>query len=390
MTYNPAFSPPFMARNRSVLVVGRNAAATAVVDSLAQVPGVGTVRQMGSFDPMTDMPRLMGVDVVVDMLGGLSPAFALAMATLSSGVAFVTSNPLLMMVHGRVLRNAAAGQGAYVGFQAAGFGLPLAELLGAARPERLVACFSTAASEALARMNFRNESLAHVSAHLKMQNVDLSDWGGKQTLARGLAVHTLMFDSDMPPAAMQRVSVEHVDAADTKRLSAFGLRLVFGADMTEQEIYAGPMAVAEDSPLLQTRAHDVLVAETAHGDIVLRQEADEARRLVAGVTADVRALVRSPKPALPVRRPYDYAMPQPAGVLEMAYVRVPFAAKEAVLAHKPEVMQDAVDGDGLWQAVVAVPRVRELDVMAQGGMVYPLASAWQPRVAQVAGLRLVG
>lgn len=392
MTYSPNFPQPMTLRNRSLLVVGRSAQATAVVDALARVPGVGNVRQIGAFDPVMDAAKLMGVDTVVDMLGGVAPAFTLAMAAMGNGIAFVTANPLLMMVHGRVLRNAAQGQQAYVGFQAAAFGLPVAELLASARPERLVASFASAASTALARMVLRGETLAHVSAHLKMQNVDLSDWGGKQTLARALALRSLVFDSELAPSDLQRVSVEQVEAADVKRLRAFGLVPVFGAEISEHEIYAGPMVVARDSALLQADGADIVVADTSYGEVTLRADSDDVKRVVAGVVADVRTLLRSPKPALPLERPMPLARVQPLDQLEMAYVRLPFAERDKVLALKPVVLQDVVEGDGLWQAVVAVPRVREIQVSALGGVVYPVATAWAPQVAASAlpGLRLVG
>lgn len=392
MTYSPNFPQPFGTRGRSILVVGRNAQASAVVDALARVPGVGNVRQLGAFDPVADAPKLIGVDTVVDMLGGIAPAFTLAMATMGNGISFVTANPLLMMVHGRVLRNAAQGQQAYLGFQAAGFGLPVAELMGSARPERMVVSFASAASMALARMVFRGETLAHVSAHLKMQNVDLSDWGGKQTMARALALRSMVFDTEIAPTALQRASVEQVESADVKRLRGFGLVPLFGAEISENEIYAGPMAVAQDSALLQADGADVMVAETGYGDLTLRADSDEVRRVVAGVVADVRTLMRSPKPALPLERQIPLTKPQALGQLEMAYVRIPFAEREKVLAMKPEILQDVVEGDGLWQAVIAVPRVRDIRISAVGGVVYPVATAWAPQASAVAtgGLRLVG
>ncbi|TKW60638.1 MAG: hypothetical protein DI628_06990 [Blastochloris viridis] len=386
------YSPNFPHKNRSILVVGRNAQASAVVDALARVPGVGTVRQIPGFDALTDAPKLMGVDTIVEMLGGVAPAFALAMAAMSNGIAFITANPMLMMVHGRVLRNAAQGQQAYLGFQAAGFGVPVAELMGSARPERIVVSFASAASTALNRMVFRGETLAHVSAHLRMQNADLSDWGGKQTLARALALRSLVFDTEIDTTALQRASVEQVESADVKRLRAFGLVPVFGAEIAENEIYAGPMAVAQDSALLQADGADVMVAETTYGDVTLRADSDEVRRVVAGVVADVRTLMRSPKPALPLERQIPLTKPQPLGQLEMAYVRIPFAERDKVLAMKPEILQDVMEGDGLWQAVIAVPRVRDIQIGAVGGVVYPLATAWAPQAAAEVsrGLRLVG
>jgi hypothetical protein len=133
---------------------------------------------------------------------------------------------------------------------------------------------------------------------------------------------------------------------------------------------------------------DVMVAETEMGNLILAHAADETERVVAGIVADVRAFLRSPKPALQaaVRR-FD---PQVVQEPMRAYVRVPFAAKDVVLAVKPEILSEKIDGDGLWQAVVEVKSPADLQVNSLGGMVYPLSGEWEAPVAGSVGLRMVG
>lgn len=376
-------------KRMTIVVAGKGAAARAVMDALTVLPQVGTVRQMAEFDANRAATQLAGVHLMVDMMGGVAPAFAACMAALSQGVACVTANPLLVATHGRVLQNAAAGQYAYFGFQAAGFGMPIAEMMAAMRPTKVTACFTTAASMALARMGFRNESLAHVSAHLKMTGVDISDWGGKVTQARAMAVRALWFGDELRGQQLQRMGVESVEPADVKRLREFGLQVVFGAEITEDRIYTGPLAVAQGSPLLAQDARDVLLAETEAGEVVLAQNADEDQRVVAGVVADVRQFARAPKPALmPMQR--TMMMPVAAKTAQLAYVRIPYAAREEVLAFKPEIVDERMDGDGLWQAVVALADVTTLKLSSFGGMVFPIAGSWAPQVQGAVGLRLVG
>ncbi|PZR19035.1 MAG: hypothetical protein DI538_31510 [Azospira oryzae] len=153
------------------------------------------------------------------------------------------------------------------------------------------------------------------------------------------------------------------------------------------------MAVAPGHALLNvgtTDGMDVLVAETAHGEIVMSQTADDTARILAGVVADVRQYLRAPRPALTVDV-REFGVKANAGN-GLAYVRVPFAAREQVLALKPEIVQELVEGDGLWQAVVAVDDIASIKVSAHGGMVMPLNGAWQAPVSGHAfgGLRLVG
>lgn len=376
------------AKRMTIVVAGRGDAAKAVMDALAVLPNVGTVRQVGQFDPLQADRLLAGTHLMVDMIGGVAPAFAACMAALAQGVACVTANPLLVATHGRVLQNAAQGQHTYFGFQAAGFGMPIAEMMAAMRPSKVTACFTTAASIALARMNFRNESLAHVSAHLKMTDVDISDWGGKVTQARAMALRALWHGDELRGQQLQRTGVESVEPADIKRLREFGLHPVFGAEITEDGIYTGPLAVAHGSPLLAQNARDVLLAETEQGDVVLAQDANEDQRIVSGIVADVRSFMRAPKPAM--KEAPRMMMPMGIKAAERAYVRIPFAAREEVLAFRPEIMDERVDGDGLWQAVIGVEAIAALKLSAFGGMVFPLSGAWTPPAAGSVSLRLVG
>jgi len=375
-------------KRHTIAVVGKGPAAGAVTNALSALPGVGCVRQMAMFEVTKAGEMLRGVDHVVEMVGGVSPAFALAMATLSGGMAFTTANPLLVAAHGRTMQNAARGQQGYFGFQGAGFGLPVAELMGATRPTKLTVSFVTVASMAVARMVFRNESLAHVSAHMKMQGMDLSDWGGKLTQARAMALRGLWFENEVRGSQLTRVSVEMCEPEDVKRLRSFGLQPVYGAEITEEGIYTGPLAVANGSPLLNATVQDVLVAETDHGDMVLAHTASEEQRVVAGIVADVRAYLRPSRPALGgmVKNFGIQTAQEPL----RAYVRMPYAARDVVLAGKPEILSEKVEADGLWQAVVAVQDRASLQIGALGGVVYPVSGEWEPPVAGSVGLRMVG
>lgn len=359
-------------------MVGQGPEVPAVVETLGCVPGVGMV----SHKREADARAMAGFDVVVEMVGGVAPAFKVAMDALGQGISLLTANPLLVAAHGKVLQGAAAGQHAYFGFQAAAFGLPLADMLAVMGLRNVTAGWCTAANVALARMAYRNESLAQVSAQLKLQQVDTSDWGGKVTQARAAALRSLWQAEALAAFKQLRVGVERVEQADVRRLREFGLQMVFGAVISAQGIYVGPLAVGPESPLLAAAQQDVLVGEGDGGDVVLSCAADV---FVGGLAADLRQVLRAPKPAF-AGQAARYERGQPEGV--RAYVRIAAESREAVLGAKPEVMQERVSGDGLWQAVVAVKSLHDLqEVHAAGGMVYPLSGAWQPVSV---GLRLVG
>jgi homoserine dehydrogenase len=362
----------------NVLVVGQSAEALAVAEAFGKAQGVGMVRHARE----ADARGMAGFDAVVEMVGGVAPAFKVAMDALGQGMSLLTANPLLVAAHGKVLQNAAAGQHAYFGFQAAAFGVPLADVLAVMGLKKATVGWCTVANLALARMAYRNESLAQVSAQLKLQQADMSDWEGKVTQARALALRTLWQAEGLAASKQMRVGVEQVEIADMRRLREFGLQMVFGAEVSVDGLYVGPLAVTPESPLLAAAQQDVFLGEGEAGEIVLSCGAGV---MLGGLLADLRQVVRSAKPAAEGQMAvYERRAPEDV----RAYVRIAAESRDVVLAAKPEVVQERLSGDGLWQAVVAVKNLQVLqEVYTAGGMVYPLSGEWQPVST---GLRLVG
>ena len=105
---------------RHVTLVGSTPLAKRLFALLQSQPDV-VVRAAASCDEASTRPA----DVVVEATGGLTPAYAVAMAALGRGIPCVTANALLMMVHGKVLTTASRGQHA---------GLYATAALGAAAP----------------------------------------------------------------------------------------------------------------------------------------------------------------------------------------------------------------------------------------------------------------
>ena len=361
-----------------VLVAGTCGPAQEMVRALGGMPGIANVRQVAKPSD-TDM---IGVDVVLDMMGGVTPAFNAAMMALERGVACVTANPMLLAAHGRVLQAAGQGQQAYFGFEGAGFGLPLADMLAVLPVARISMALNTAANMALARMAFRHETMAQVQAHLNLQKTDMTDWSGKLTQARAIAVHG-QWQPNWPKASAQvRYGLENISPADMKAMRAFGLQMVFGADMTHDAIYTGPLAVAADNPLLAS-GDDVLVLELEDGNSILLSQPGHEGMVESGMLADVKRFMRSRKVQVPLRHGEVAAREA-----SRCYVQVPYAQREAVLGEVDNILHDTTAGDGLWQAVVEGADCRRLKVVAGEGVAYPLCGVWD--VPAHGGLRLVG
>lgn len=362
-----------------IVVAGRDGPIDLLVQRLGGLSGVASVRHVAAPRPAADIAH---ADMVIDMMGGLAPAYELAMSALGRGTACVSANPLLVSVHGRVLQAAAQGQQAYFGFEAAGFGVPLRDILSTLPVVRMTFAMNTAANQALARMTYRHETLAQVQAHMALQKADMTDWSGKITQARAMAMHAQWHPAWPSRNACVRNGPERVGVDDIKALRPFGLEMVFGAQVAPGRIYTGPMAVAHDSPLVAGRQEDVLLLDMADGQSLLMAQSGGAMAMVSGVLADVQRFMRSRKVlAAPKHAPDMVAVSR-------YYVQVPYAMREAVLEQVDTVVQDHKSGDGQWQAVVEGSSFADLRAALEDGAVYPLCGEWEAPAQS--GLRLVG
>ena len=82
-----------------------------------------------SADQLTTDPEAVvtdpGVDVVVEVIGGIEPARSLILKAISHGKSVVTANKAVIARHGREIADAAAAAGVYVLIEAAVGGLSL-------------------------------------------------------------------------------------------------------------------------------------------------------------------------------------------------------------------------------------------------------------------------
>ncbi|MBI1309225.1 MAG: hypothetical protein GC129_05180 [Proteobacteria bacterium] len=329
---------------------------------------------------------MAGVDVVVEMVGGVEPAFKVAMGAMGKGVACVVTSPMLVAAHGQALAQASRGMHAFWGCTAAGAGMQPVELLAGRAVERMAVVFGEGASTLLVRMGYRNENYLKMEADLLRADVDVSDAAGKLTQARAAA---LMGDWQglWPKVGSQlRVGLDALDMQDMRRMREFGLTLVYGAQLFDGGfVYTGPMAVDTASPLAQAQGRDVLLLEDEGGESVISQPADAQGRLLRGVVGDMVRLMRGrAAPEFATHAVFGGA----AGADGACYLRLPYGKREALMAAGAVVKEEKVEGNGTWQAVVEGVDMRRLRMLAPDGCIWPVAGSWEMPMA--GGLRLVG
>lgn len=364
-------------RGLSISVIGQGALARAVADALGRMGGVARIYQ-------TSGAPVAGTDLVVEMVGGVEPAFRLAMGTLAQGLPCVVTSPLLMAAHGRVLANAAIGQHVLLGTSAIGFAVPVEEILASARGIQLVT--GSGAQALLSRMGYRGETYEQAEKELYTTGADLSDVSGKLTQARAMTLLGRWRDAWPRFNDCVRIGVDGFLPEDFKSLRAFGLQPVYGAEITPESVYTGPLAVVPTSPLAAAGAgREVMVVQTDEGEILLSAPADETARVLRGVLADVRRwMQRKPVAAA---QPYTVADSYVRPETGLYYVRVPYGRRDMAMAAVSGVVHERVEGNGTWQAVVQGVEVREFRQRLPEAVIMPIAGDWE---APSVGLRLVG
>lgn len=365
-----------MRKGARLAIVGQNTLAQTVTAALGRLQGVGNVRQMAA------MPEsLAGIDAVIEMVGGVDVAYQVAMKALGSGVACVTSSPMLVAAHGRVLEAAAKGQCTSFGFSASTLGMHVSEFVQAAGVERLCFVPGEGASAMLGRMAYRAESFEQIETDMMRYEQDASDSQGKVTQARAAALYAQWMGEWPKLSAQPRVGLDKMDVRDFRQMREFGLLPVYGAQLNVHGFYTGPLAVASDSLLTVGGAVDVLLCEGSSGESVMMLPASEEARVVKGIISDVSRWLRE-KGSESRMNEILSAKVEPW----VCYVRVPYGRRDALVA-QGEVMGEKIEGDGQWQAVIKGVDVARLKLLAPDGCALPVAGAWE---MPSAGLRLVG
>ena len=245
---------------KQILILGKGPEAAGLVATLAKLPGIKSVRQQAEYQTYDELPR---ADLCIEMLEGIATAYAAAQQALKQGMGLVISSPAMAAMHGNVLHAAARGQGAFFAIAAHGAGLAPLQLQAIAA-ERLILLPDSAPQTVLRRMTERGESFAGATAELNRRFANLSDMAGKETHTRAHSLFAAWRGQWLNIAHTQRQTFDALEPWHLKVANHMGLQLVFGADITQNGIRTGLMALPPEAPQPQTGT-ETLLATSAYG-----------------------------------------------------------------------------------------------------------------------------
>ncbi|SBO42967.1 homoserine dehydrogenase [Cyanobium sp. NIES-981] len=210
-----------------------------------------------------------GVDIVVEVMGGLEPARTLILRAIAAGKPVVTANKAVIARHGEEIAAAAAAQGVYVLIEAAvGGGIPIIEplkqSLGSNRIQRVSGIINGTTNYILSRMAAEGAAYADVLAdaqRLGYAEADpAADVQGGDAADKIAILTRLAYGGTVPRGAIPTEGIDQLEARDVAYAARLGfvVKLLAVAQLMEAE---GEHA-SSDHPLLDVRVHPTLVPST--------------------------------------------------------------------------------------------------------------------------------
>jgi len=264
-----------------------------------------TRRRIG-FDSFTDEAAAVvvdpEVDLIVEVIGGLSPARELVLAALKAGKPVVTANKELMAACGAELFDAAAKAGVDLLFEAAVAGAiplirPLRESLAGDRIIRVLGIVNGTTNFILTRMTESGQSFADALAEAQAlgyaERDPTADVEGHDAAAKASIIASLAFGVRVVADDVYREGITGVSADDIRMAGRLGyvvkLLAVIDAVGGEVAVRVHPTMVPVSHPLAAVREsfNAVFVEGAAAGELMFYGRGAGGRPTASAALGDV-------------------------------------------------------------------------------------------------------
>ncbi|MFG0335141.1 MAG: homoserine dehydrogenase [Maioricimonas sp. JB049] len=230
-------------------------------------------------DDAAAVARDPDVDVVVELIGGLSPARELVLDALAAGKDVVTANKALLCEHGLELFRQARESGRCIAFEAAvAGGVPVIEVLGqslAANQIHTIEAILNGTSNFILTEMFTNDAayddVVRTAQELGYAEADPSMDVKGTDAAQKLGLLTLLaFGTQVEPEKVPVQGIDTIELVDLKYADELGYAVKLLATVKlidgKLEMHTQPTLIRHDRPLAQVDGPNNMVALT--GDAV--------------------------------------------------------------------------------------------------------------------------
>jgi homoserine dehydrogenase len=238
---------------------------------------------------LTDDPKELverpGVDVVVELIGGLDPARTLVETALRAGRPVVTANKALLARDGAELADLASANGVDLLYEASVAGAipvirPLRESLAGERVMRVMGIVNGTTNYILTRM--ADDGLDYADALTEAQSLGLAerdptaDVEGDDAAAKAAILAGLAFGSDVVGDDVHREGITGVRAMDVAYAARLGyvVKLLAVAELVDAKMVDGPPDISvRVHPAMVPRSHPLASVRGAFNAVFVEGEA---------------------------------------------------------------------------------------------------------------------
>lgn len=249
-----------------------------------------------------------GVDIVVEVMGGIEPARTLILAAMQSGSSVVTANKALLAEDGASLFIASEAAGIDMFFEASVAGAipllrPLRESLAGDQVNRVLGIVNGTTNYILTRMTESDASYADALREAQQlgyaeadptADVEGHDAAAKAAILAELAFHTPVTRADVSCEGISGITSEDIRAA---RDMGFVVKLLAVAERTDRGVIVRvhPAMVPVDHPLATVRDafNAVFVEAQAAGQMMFYGQGAGGRPTASAVLGDVVVAARN-------------------------------------------------------------------------------------------------
>jgi homoserine dehydrogenase len=328
------------------------------VSDLAKERSVDLPRSLLT-DDAKELVERDGVDIVVELIGGIEPARTLVEAALRSGRPVVTGNKALLAEAGAELAHLAADNQVDLLYEAAVGGAipvirPLRESLAGERVVRVMGIVNGTTNYILTRMT--DEGLDYDEALAEAQRLGLAerdpsaDVQGDDAAAKAAILAGLAFGSDLHGEAVHREGITQVRAVDVDFAGRLGyvVKLLAVAELVDGgpdlSVRVHPAMVPRSHPLASVRGsfNAVFVEGDAAGELMLYGRGAGGVPTASAVLGDLIDAARNLQNGSPAPAPRRGATPlRPLAELHSAfYLSLDVMDQPGVLATVAKVFGD--------------------------------------------------
>ena len=322
--------------------------AVAVQDTTKSRPGVPAGLITG--DAMA--VATSGVDIVVELMGGIEPARSLILAAMAAGSSVVTANKALLAADGATLHAAAASHGVDLYFEASVAGAipllrPLRESLAGDRVIKVMGIVNGTTNFMLTKMDEEGadydevfaeaDALGYLEADPRL-DVDGLDAAAKAAILAELAFHTKVTLDDVYCEGISKVTSADISAAQQM---GFVIKLLAVAEIKGDNegviVRVHPSMVPRDHPLASVRGafNAVFIEAESAGQMMFYGRGAGGAPTASAVLGDVVAAARNRLTGgrSPGQSTYANLKPLPIGAaMTRYYVNLDVADRPGVLA----------------------------------------------------------